>query len=391
MKIIHYSGTSDLDTVRNKLLNNPHTAEAFLDLAKAFLSEARIIQNETIYELAHYTLDIHDRFFQATPHSTIQRAHLLMQMHQFQEAENLARKLLKTSEAKTARIILGDALLDSGRLKKAEAYYNTAFRRSTDYSMLARFAALRWMQGRHEESITLWRQCQEQLRGNSKPERAWVTTHLSEALLKTGQLQEATLSAQQALVDSPDYQNAQFIKARIAWHSSGEISTWFNSFNPFSQGTSLEQRWWYEDILNCEQTNSQDQEIIFQNKGHKDIHDKRMAALYLSYREQNPRLASRLAREELEIRQDSLTQAIYALTLLKQGKAQEAAVQIQLSLKNGYTSGRAALIAANIAKELRDGIDFNHQIEIAYRYRFELTPTEIQLLNQLRRCSVLSF
>lgn len=382
-ELLHFPGSNQLKGVQQSINTARFTAADLLDLSQGFIDEARKDQNEAFFLQANRVLEIHDLLFNRSDASDILRTHILMQFHRFKEAETLARKLLVSKQHMAASILLGDALLDQGRLSEAESYYLAVIRKKMDFSMLARMASLRWQQGRHENALNFWEQCHQRTQVEAPESQAWSLTHLGEAYLQEGDTEAAANYIQQALFINPDFAKAHFLMSRIQWYFQKPVPAMRHLEKRMAKPSSFEALWWEEDLLFSEGKLCEASEItrrlLWENAGH----DRRLLALYLAYHDTGLVRAEKLAHEEFQLRQDALTQSIYAFTLFKTGKQGEAEKHLFAALDQGYLDARTALITASITRNTGKREVFEKYLRTAKVLRAALLPTELDALRSL--------
>ena len=83
----------------------------------------------------------------ADPRAGLLRGHVLHQQHRFREAEAIARTLSTTRGSALDFGLLGDALMEQGRLDEAARAYQTMIDLKPFYQSYTRAAHLRWLRG----------------------------------------------------------------------------------------------------------------------------------------------------------------------------------------------------------------------------------------------------
>ena len=89
------------------------------------------------------------------PAALLLRGHALHQLHRFHEAEAIARTLVTKREFVLDYALLGDALMEQGRLAEAAAAYQKMIDLKPFYQSYTRAAHLRWLTGDLDGAIEL--------------------------------------------------------------------------------------------------------------------------------------------------------------------------------------------------------------------------------------------
>jgi tetratricopeptide (TPR) repeat protein len=85
------------------------------------------------------------------------RGHVLQNLHHFKEAESLARELVAKRGLPFDYGLLGDALMEQGRIKEAVAAYQSMVDGRPDLQSYSRIAHIRWLTGDLEGAIEMSR------------------------------------------------------------------------------------------------------------------------------------------------------------------------------------------------------------------------------------------
>ena len=96
---------------------------ALEQLGYRFVARARRTNDAGDYKLAERTADCLTSRYPDAPAALLLKGHVLHQLHRFAEAEQIARRLVATREFVLDYGLLGDALMDQGRLTEAAAAY----------------------------------------------------------------------------------------------------------------------------------------------------------------------------------------------------------------------------------------------------------------------------
>lgn len=204
----------------------PHQAEiaAALDepieVARLRVEEARLTGDPGFYTLAEQALDCADAAPEAGGAPTVAsrrlRAHVVLQFHRFAEAEALARPLYAETKDGQDAMVLGDALMEQGRLQEAGEAYQLAMNARPGLPIYDRAGWLRWLTG-DIAGATQLATLAAQAGSPADPEPlAWVLTRLGWLHALSG---EPAREVDLALQLLPDYKPARMARARIRLHA----------------------------------------------------------------------------------------------------------------------------------------------------------------------------
>ena len=119
------------------------------------------------------------------------RGHVLHQLHRFREAEQIARALVSTREVALDFGLLGDTLMEQGRLTEAAAAYQRMVDLKPFYQSYVRAAHLRWMRGDLDGAIELIRLAIGSASPRDPESAAWAWTRLAAYELQAGRARRA--------------------------------------------------------------------------------------------------------------------------------------------------------------------------------------------------------
>ncbi len=252
------------------------------------------------------------------PDAMLLRGHALHNLHKFKEAEAIARELV----AKRARwmdyALLGDCLMEQGRLDEAIPAYQAMMDQKPGPEAYARAAHVRWLKGDLTGAIELMR-----LTGNDP----WMRTRRAKYEMQAG-------LTNVALPD--DYPPALLLRGDL------------ESLQRAARMTMLpEYLWALADAQRAagKPGEAEATEAALRQHG---MDDPRTYSLFLATRGENVELAARLAQEELQNRQDVFTYDALAWALFAAGRRAEARAAMQRALAEGTQDARLALHAAAI-------------------------------------------
>ncbi len=271
-----------------------------------------------------------------SPDAGLLQGHVLHSLHRFRQAETIARELVAKRGLSFDYGLLGDVLMEQGKLDEAVVAYQAMMDQKPGPESYSRAAHMRWLKGDLPGAIELMQMAV----ANSEP---WFRVRLALYELQAGNFDEAT-----TLTDLPDYPPALLLRGRILL-AAGKPAEAIEPLKRAAQATQLPEYLW--TLAEAQRAAAQLNEAsiteeILKRRGATD--DPRTFSLYLATRGENVETAVRLAREELDARQDIFTLDALAWALHAAGRDGEARAAMQRALAEGTQDARLALHAAVI-------------------------------------------
>jgi tetratricopeptide (TPR) repeat protein len=189
------AGSSENDReiarLQNEVRASVDTRPALEQLGYRFVARARRTNDAGDYTLAERTADCLRSRYPDAAAALLLKGHVLHQLHRFAEAEQIARRLVATREFVLDYGLLGDALMDQGRLTEAAAAYQRMIDLKPYYQSYTRAAHLRWLKGDLAGAIELT-DLAIQAAGPRDPDSvAWAYTRLAGFELQRGRFDRA--------------------------------------------------------------------------------------------------------------------------------------------------------------------------------------------------------
>lgn len=312
------------------------------------------------------------------------RGHVLHALHRFAEAEQIARELVTSRGLAFDFGLLGDVLMEQGKLDEAITAYERMMQLKPSPQAYSRAANVRWLKGDLEGARMLMRMS-AQASGNGDAEAsAWAWSKVALYELQAGQLKQAAASSELALELQPGYAPALLAKGRVLLAE--------NKFNeavlPLERAAEKnplpEYRWTLADALRVAGRNDEAQKVetALNANGEKD--DPRTFALYLATRGEQNATALKLAEEELKHRRDVFTLDALAWAQSAAGNHDQAWQSIQQALATGTNDARLFLHAAVIAAKTNQLAEAKQFAKRASAIQSTLLPSERDQLRQLK-------
>jgi len=358
-------------------IREDRNVELWLDrLGWAFVAKARESFDPGFYKLAEQcALCIEKR----NPHgqeAMLLRAHVLQNLHRFKESESLARILVAQRGLSFDYGLLGDALMEQGKLSGAVEAYQQMMNLKPDLRAYARAAHMRWLKGDLEGAIEAMQLAVSAASPSDAESASWVNTRLAFYEFQAGRVNEAEQQCALALSLQNNYPPTLLLQGRILLGQSriGEaIDTLQNAvkLNPLP-----EYQWTLAEALRVAGKKNEASEIENQIYQRGESNDPRTLALYLATRHESPETALRLARAELDSRGDVFTHDALAWSLAAAGKLTEARSEMQRALAEGTQDARLFFHAGIIAWRAGHSADAEHWLHKASELSHLLLPSE---------------
>jgi tetratricopeptide (TPR) repeat protein len=265
------------------------------------------------------------------------RGHVLHSLHRFKEGEVVARELVARRGLSFDYGLLGDVLMEQGKLDEAVIAYQTMMDQKPSPEAYSRAAHVRWLEGDLDGAIELMAIAV----GGGGEAESWMRARLAFYELQAGHAERAA-----SLVSQDDYPPALLVRGRIL------LAEGQNALEPLqraAQATMLPEYLW--TLADAQRVagrldEAKNTEQILKRRGPQD--DPRTYALYLATRGEDVETALRLAQTELETRADVFTLDALAWALHAAGKTTEAQAMMRRALAEGTQDARLALHAAVI-------------------------------------------
>jgi tetratricopeptide (TPR) repeat protein len=333
------AGDPGIAPLQQALRERRGPSRAAEQLGYRFIARARLSNDAGFYTLAEQAALCMASVDQADPAALLLRGHVVHQMHRFGEAELIARRLVTVREFVLDYGLLGDALMEQGRLGEAAAAYQGMIDLKPFYQSYTRAAHLRWLKGDLDGAIEMMQAAIGAVSPRDPESAAWACSRLAFYELQRGRLEDASRLTEASLRHVADYAAA------------------LRSLNRIDEATEVEKR------------------IAAAGSG-----DPRTFALYLATRHENRGQAIALARQELQKRGDIFTLDTLAWALASAGEIREASSLMGRALAEGTQDGRLFLHAAAIAAADGRARDAKRWAGKARALQFTLLPSELGVL-----------
>src|SRR5262245_37942420 len=151
MALAPHQGTGDVDAgialSQQRARDAANPVAALTELAQQFIARARTSQVPTYHVMAEHTALCIESEDPGNVQALLLRGHILHQFHRFSEAEALARQVVARRGSFLDYGLLGDVLLEQGRVQDANDAYQKMIDLKPYYHSYTRAAHLRWIKG----------------------------------------------------------------------------------------------------------------------------------------------------------------------------------------------------------------------------------------------------
>ena len=316
------------------------------------------------------------------PEALLLRGHALHQMHNFKAAEPIARELVKARGLAFDHGLLGDVLMEQGKLKEAIAAYQEMMNQKPNLQAYSRAAHIRWLTGDVVGAAELALMAAQSGSPQDRESSAWAYTRLALYEWQLGKSDKAQQGIQAALELQNDYAPALLLKGRMLLADNH----FTEAIAPLTQAAALnplpEYQWTLAEALRGADKIEEavKVEATLTTKGAQD--DPRTLALFLATRNESSEKAFRLVQAELEARADVFTYDALAWALRATGKMTEAQDAIKKALAEGTKDARLLFHAGTIAAQVGQKTAAQQYFKQAYSIRQLLLPSEREELSR---------
>jgi tetratricopeptide (TPR) repeat protein len=219
LALLPHKGIEQIDREIRQLQHEARTAtkrgETIKRLGWAFITKARLSYDPGYYRLAEQCSFCVQSENANDPDAFLLQGHILDTLHKFKEAELVARKLVTIRNEALDHGLLGDVLMEQGRLDEAVVSYQKMINLRPDLQSYTRVANIRWLKGDLQGATAVM---QMAVTGGSprEPEpTAWAYTRLGIYEFQAGNTEAAAKSAGIALQFAQNYAAALVLRGRI--------------------------------------------------------------------------------------------------------------------------------------------------------------------------------
>jgi tetratricopeptide (TPR) repeat protein len=377
----------EIPRLQDEARRGTNSGRALERLGWLFVSKARLNYDPGYYKLAEASAVCLEAKQPHSPEALLLRAHVLHSLHRFNDAEVLARELVAMRGIPFDYGVLGDALMDEGRLSEAVAAYQKMNDMRPDLQSYTRAAYMRWLTGDLSGAIELMRMAARMGSPLDPEPAAWANTKLALFELQAGNTKMAQEACEAALDFRGDYAPALLARGRIllAGNKNAEAVKALQraaDLNPLP-----EYQWILADALRATERTEEADAVEAEIVRIGAVSDPRTLALFLATKGRQTDKALSLTQDELKTRQDVFTQDALAWSLAASGKAEEASTHMKEALAVGTKDARLFYHAGVIAAMTGRKQEARHWFGEAQVIRQMLLPSEREQLSKQRAAS----
>ena len=342
-----------------------------------YIEKARATYDPGYYKLAEACAAcLQAEHPQPLPEALLLRGHALHQMHKFNEAEPVARALVKARGLSFDHGLLGDVLMEQGKLKEAIAAYQEMMNQKPNLQAYSRAAHIRWLTGDLKGAAELATMAARAGSPQDAESTAWAYSRLALYEWQLGHLDKARQAVKIALEMRPDYAPALLVKGRmlLAAEKASEAVTALKQ--AVAMNSLPDYQWALAEAWRAagNEVEAAKVEEVLLAKGSQD--DPRTLAVYLATRHEQAEKALRLAQAELTTRADVFSYDALAWACLANGKTMEAQTALKQALAAGTDDARLLYHAGVITQAAGNQADARRYFKRAYSSRQMLLPSE---------------
>jgi tetratricopeptide (TPR) repeat protein len=346
-----------------------------------FVQKARVSNDPGYYKLAEQCGLAIEQTAPDQPDALLLRGHAAEAMHRFHEAEAIGRKLVAQREYVLDFALLGDALMEQGRLDEAVGIYQQMADLKPCLQVYTRIAHMRWLKGDLEGAIEMAEEAAGTGTGRDPEPLVWAMTKLAAYRFENGDFAKATAIVDGALARLPHSAAALLLRGRILL-AQDRATEALESLREAARLNPLpDPQWTLAEALHAA---GQEPEAVAIDKllaARGAVEDPRTYSLYLATRGQQPDEALRLAKQELTQRQDVFTYDALAWASFAAGHYEDARASSRKALAEGTHDARLQLHAGLIAAQA-GAAEASALLQAAHAARQTLLPSERQALDQ---------
>lgn len=370
----------DIRHCQAQLRSGTNSEIALERLGWLFVAKARESFDPGFYRLAEQCGLCLDSRQPGSADASLLRGHALQNQHRFKEAEPLARDLVAKRGLPFDYGLLGDVLMEQGRLTESTDAYQTMIDLRPDLQSYARGAHIRWLKGNLAGAVELMELAASSASPVDPESAAWVNTRLAFYHLQADDPKAAHRVCDTALEFQKDYAPTLLLRGRILL-AEGETAAAIEPLERASQLNPLpEYQWTLAEALRAEGRTSEAFAVEKKLRQTGAAADPRTFALFLATRGNQAQTALRLAEAELNERGDVFTHDALAWSLQAAGRIEEARAHMEKALAEGTQDARLSFHAAIIAAKAGRQDEARRWFEKTFEQIYLLLPSEQEQL-----------
>jgi tetratricopeptide (TPR) repeat protein len=375
-----HKGSEEIDReikrLQEEARSNSGRAATMKRLGWAFITKARLSYDPGYYKLGEQCALCVRSKNADDPDALLLQGHILQSLHKFKDAESIARKLVTIRNEAFDYGLLGDVLMEQGRLTEAVGAYQKMIDLKPDLQSYTRVAHIRWLKGDLDGAIEVMRVAVTSGSPRDPEPTAWAYTRLGIYQLQAGHIEIAAESAGIASQFVENYAAALLLRGRIllAQDNAQEAIDFLQRAAALNRLPEYE--WTLADALREAGKPQAAKEVERNLIRNGAMNDPRTFALYLATRGQQVQQALKLAQDEMNTRADVFTMDTLAWALNANGQISEAREYSKKALSEVTQDARLFYHAGRIALAAGDFVDAERSFALSDRIKQMLMPSE---------------
>jgi tetratricopeptide (TPR) repeat protein len=392
--LVPHEGDSEADLTIRRAQTRVGTGQqieaALGQLGWAYVAKARTSRDEGYYRLAQACAEAiieetGSSLDSRPPEALLLLGHVAATFHRFAEAEAIAAELVQRRGLPFDHLLLGDALMEQGKIEEAIASYQTGVDLKPGLQSYARVGWMRWLIGDLEGAIEATELAAGAASPRDRESIAWVRSRLGHFRMLSGDPEGAKKELGIALTSLADYPPALLLEAKLSL-AAGDPETAIASLRRAVAIEPLpEPLWLLAEALTEAGQDDEAKAVLDELARTGERGDPRTHALFLATTGRSPEIALRLAEAELKERADYFTRDALAWALFANGRVAEARTEMDLALAGGTIDARLFFHAALIANAAGESAEAADWIASARDLQASLLPSERRALAQLAK------
>ncbi len=205
----------EIKRLQDEARSNSERPDTIKRLGWAFIAKARLSYDPGYYKLSEQCALCVRSKNNDDPDALLLQGHILQSLHKFKDGESIARKLVTVRNEAFDYGLLGDVLMEEGRLREAVGAYQKMIELRPDLQSYTRVAHMRWLKGDLDGAIEVMRMAVTSGSPRDPEPTAWAYTRLGIYELQAGDTETAMNSAEVALQFAKNYAAALLLRGRI--------------------------------------------------------------------------------------------------------------------------------------------------------------------------------
>jgi hypothetical protein len=205
----------EISRLQQQIRNGRNLQLGLERLGWEFVAKARESFDPGFYKLAEQCARCIEKRNPQSQEGMLLRAHVLQNLHRFKESETLARRLVQQRGLSFDYGLMGDALMEQGKLSDAVEAYQRMMNLKPDLRAYARAAHMRWLKGDLTGAIEAMQLAASAASSSDAESTAWVNTRLAFYEFQAGHVDEAEQRCAFALSLQSNYAPTLLLKGKM--------------------------------------------------------------------------------------------------------------------------------------------------------------------------------